>query len=278
MRSPGRFLIQITMYEKIKPALITNSKTRPALRAGSGNKYYLREVRAIIAHWTANTGRGANAQANRNYFNNGSPGPNGTFRAASAHYCVDDKGIIQCLPDNEVGYHVGAVRYKLDGLRIMRGYGGLTPNYFTIGFEMCVNSDGDWQETKNNSIALAAHLLFLHGLKISDLLRHYDITGKDCPKMYVDAKTWNGKLNWDALVEWDSFKFSVELHLSNYYSNYRRAIVSTNGLNVRNGAGTEYGVVEVLKKGDPVIVYIEEKTIEWVSIGENKFVNKRYLS
>ena len=95
--------------------------------------------------------------------------------------------------------------------------------------------------------------------------------------MYVDAKEWQGQAEWDAKAAWSNFKDSVQIHLSNYYSNCRRAVVNTNGLNVRSGGGVGFGVVEVLKKGDPVIVYSQANE-SWVSIGENKFVNTRFLS
>lgn len=114
--------------------MLTNKTNRPFLR--DQNECAIRQLKGIVAHWTANTKKGADARANRNYFN-------GSAMYASAHYIVDDGEIIQCIPDNEVGYHVGANSYKPDGERIMEK-SGLSPNYFLIGFEMCVNDDGDW--------------------------------------------------------------------------------------------------------------------------------------
>lgn len=172
----------------ITEALLTHPTARPALR---NREYYrIRKVKAVVMHWTANTGRGANALANRNYFNMGT-------RPASAHYVVDDHSIVQCLPDTEIGYHVGAKRYHPAGRALMDG-GGLGPNFYTIGIEMCVNSDGDWNKTLENSIELAALLLHRHGLRSNDLLRHYDITGKDCPRMLLDPARWK---SFCALVE-----------------------------------------------------------------------------
>lgn len=253
------------MSIKIKQALITHPLTRPAIRAVNGKQYKLRSVRAIIAHWTANTTKGANAMANRNYFNNGSPGIGGTFRAASAHYCVDSNEIVQCLPDNEVGFHIGGSRYYEPGRRIMAGYKSLTPNYFAIGFEMCVNSDGDWNKTRENSVDLAAYLLFKHKLTINDLLRHYDITGKDCPKMYIDE------------AQWGHFKYMVNLVLTDYNNKCFRATVSPTNLNARSGPGTQHPVVKVLNQGEPVVCYPGASTNGWVPIGETEFVNTKYL-
>jgi N-acetylmuramoyl-L-alanine amidase len=225
----------------------------------------LRQVRGIIAHWTANTRRGADALANRNYFNNGSPGPNRTFRAASAHYCVDSDGIIQCLPDNEVGFHIGGAHYKPEGIRLMAGYKGFTPNYFAIGFEMCVNEDGDWNKTLENSVDLAAYLIFKHGLTINNLHRHYDITGKDCPRMMIESK------------KWEEFKRNVAIKYANIYTRCRRAAVTSKELNVRKGPGAEHSINHVLKQGDRVVIF-PGGNANWVCIGENKFVNQKYLT
>jgi N-acetylmuramoyl-L-alanine amidase CwlA len=46
-------------------------------------------LKAIIIHWTANTNRGANAMANRNYFNSKHYDTNGNIIYASAHYIID---------------------------------------------------------------------------------------------------------------------------------------------------------------------------------------------
>ncbi|MEL6866296.1 MAG: N-acetylmuramoyl-L-alanine amidase, partial [Bacteroidota bacterium] len=82
----------------ITKQFLTHRRTRPALRNRSW--YTIRQLKGIVAHWTANRSRGADAMANRNYFNT-------TDRYASAHYIIDDHSIIQCLPDHEVAYHVG---------------------------------------------------------------------------------------------------------------------------------------------------------------------------
>jgi peptidoglycan hydrolase-like protein with peptidoglycan-binding domain len=132
-------------------------------------------------HWTANEGKGADAVANRNYFNS-------TNRGASAHYIVDDHQIIQCIPDDEVAWHVGASKYRTIGEMVREKPFG--PNYFLIGIEMCVNRDGDWSKTYRNSIELVAYLLKKYNLTINNIYRHFDITGKDCPKMMIEESDW----------------------------------------------------------------------------------------
>jgi N-acetylmuramoyl-L-alanine amidase len=161
----------------IKRLLLTN-KNRP--------KKKLKKLKGIVIHWTANEDSGANALANRNYFNN-------TNRPASAHYIVDDHQIIQCIPDDEVAYHVGARKYRADGIKILESPYG--PNYFLIGIEMCVNKDGVWSKTYQNTINLVVYLLKKYSLTVNDLYRHYDITGKNCPKMMLEGKDWENFRN-----------------------------------------------------------------------------------
>ena len=65
----------------------------------------IKEVLGIVMHWTANPR--ANAEQNRNYFETRKNGKDGY---GSAHYIIGQDGtIIQCIPLEEVAYHV----YKL---------------------------------------------------------------------------------------------------------------------------------------------------------------------
>jgi N-acetylmuramoyl-L-alanine amidase len=144
--------------------------------------FKLLKLKGIVIHWTANESKGANALANRNYFNT-------TDRACSAHYIVDDKTILQCIPEDEVAYHVGATKYTPIGQSLIEHT--CSPNYFLLGIEMCVNSDGTFAITYKNTVSLAAALLTKHNLSIKNLYRHYDITGKDCPKMLLEPASWN---------------------------------------------------------------------------------------
>lgn len=158
---------------RIKSMLLTNHNR---------SKKKLIKLKGIVIHWTANTDAGADAVANRNYFNT-------TSTWASTHYIVDDKQIIRCLPDDEIGYHVGSSKYTRLWNDIREG--SQSPNYFLIGIEMCVNRDGDWDKTYDSTIELAAYLLKKHGLTAHNLYRHFDITGKDCPKMMLEDEAWS---------------------------------------------------------------------------------------
>lgn len=170
--------------------------------------------KGLVIHWTANTGKGADADNNRNYFNN-----SGVY--ASAHYIVDDYQIVQCLPENEMAYHVGAKSYKPTKLS---NY----PNDCTIGIEMCVNSDGNFDKMYKNTVELAADICKRYGWTRDNLYRHYDITGKDCPRYFVDNGTAMLYGFASASLGWERFKADVEIAILGG-EEVKKADVSYNG-------------------------------------------------
>lgn len=128
------------------------------------------KIKGIAIHWTANEKIGADAKANRNYFNN-------TDRACSAHYIVDDHSIIQCVENAGLAYHVGSSKYTPFGQQFKP-----TPNFYFIGIEICVNKDGNFNKAYQNAVELTAYLVKEYGLTINDIVTHHMITGKDCPR------------------------------------------------------------------------------------------------
>ena len=239
----------------ITDLLLTSTKNRPATRRSGGAHYFLRKLKGVVIHWTANTGRGADARANRNYFNQG-------LRFASAHYIVDDHEIVRCIPDNEVAYHVGGRFYKPMGEAIREE--GLTPNYFLIGIEMCVNSDGDWDKTYQNTVELTQHLLNKYSFTIRELYRHYDITGKLCPRMMIDES------------DWQKFKMDVNAGLNFQVGNpIKRGFINTADLNVRKGNGIQFAVIDELHQDDKIEVF--EELGNWYRIGDDRWVHKHYV-
>lgn len=199
------------------------------------------KLKGIVIHWTANTNPGADAVANRNYFNT-------TSNWASTHYIVDDKQIIRCLPDDEIGYHVGSSKYTRLGEDLREN--GYTPNYFLLGIEMCVNRDGDWEKTYNSTVELAAYLLKKHGLTVDNLYRHYDITGKDCPKMLLEEAAWNEfkakvaseLLRIRIMVDWKDLKLDAFMKNNSVYAPVR-AVAEALGAKVEWDGSTRTVVI-----------------------------------
>jgi calcineurin-like phosphoesterase family protein len=146
-----------------KDMLLTVGHNRPGIKL---------EPKGVVIHYTANPQKGANAIANRNYFQS-------TTTQASAHYIVDDKNIVRCIPEEEVAWHCGGTTLTEFA---KKEFGGKQNNYL-IGIEMCVNSDGDWEKTYKNTVLLVVDILKRYKWDTSKILRHHDLTGKDCPRM-----------------------------------------------------------------------------------------------
>jgi N-acetylmuramoyl-L-alanine amidase len=176
----------------IKDCFLTkNAYSRPGV--------LLKSVKGIVIHWVANPG--TSAAANRNYFESLKNQPPGLrpqdYRYASAHYIVGIDGeIIRCVPDKEVCYHVGAEKYSNEAFRRLSSY----PNNCTIGIELChPNSDGQFSDaTLQSCRKLVSSLLENYGLCKDDIWRHFDVTGKICPRYFVEHTD-----------EWNVFKSSV---------------------------------------------------------------------
>lgn len=109
-------------------------------------------------------------------------------RTASYHIVVDEREAIECVPLNEVAWHAG------DG----NGDG----NRKSIGIEIC--ESGDYAKTTDNAATLVAKLLKERGWGTERLRRHFDWSGKICPRLMYDGGKWTG---------WTAFKNLVEYKL-----------------------------------------------------------------
>jgi N-acetylmuramoyl-L-alanine amidase len=123
----------------------------------------LEAYNSIVIHYVANPG--SSAQANHDYFAN--PESNVT-----SHFVVGlDGEIIQCLPLDEES---AASNWR---------------NNDTISIEVCHPDDsGKFNDaTYESLVKLTKWLVELGNLNPKkDIIRHYDITGKNCPKYYVE--------------------------------------------------------------------------------------------
>lgn len=144
-------------------------------------------VKGIVVHWTGNPG--GTAEDHAQYFQslaNQNPNDDQYDRYAGAHYFVDIDGeVVQLVPNNEMAYHVGAKEYPES---ILEKFNTTYPNNCLIGIEMChPDATGEFtNETYESTLHLIVWLLDQHDLTLSDVVRHYDVTGKVCPKYYVE--------------------------------------------------------------------------------------------
>ena len=137
------------------------------------------KITGIVVHYTANPG--ATAMENRNYFEN----LKDTHETkASSNFVVGIEGeIVQCVPTWEVAYASNS------------------RNIDTVSIECChPDETGKFTDATYRSVVnLCAWLCMKFDLGADDVIRHYDVTGKECPKYFVDYE--------DA---WENFRQDVK--------------------------------------------------------------------
>ncbi len=149
--------------------MITKKLIKYNFSKGNAPKY-------IVIHDTGNKNKGADAEAHYKYFNGGN-------RNASAHYFVDDHETIQTVEHSNAAWHCG------DG----KGNYGIT-NYNSIGIEICINSDGDYDKAVQKTIELVRTLMKELNIPIEKVVRHYDASRKKCPGT-MSSNNWE-KWTW----------------------------------------------------------------------------------
>lgn len=150
-------------------------------------------IKYIVIHYVGALG---GAKANCQYYA-------GQYIGASAHYFVGFDGEIwQSVEDADIAWHCGASSYKHGACR----------NSNSIGIEMCVRkrstasmgaTDKDWyfeDATVESTAELTRYLMDKYGVPASNVIRHYDVTGKICPNPYVYNCTQH---------VWDEFKKKI---------------------------------------------------------------------
>ena len=148
------------------------------------------KVKYIVIHYTGAEGTAAD---NVKYFNAGN-------RSASAHYFVDRSGEIReyCDPAKWYAWHCGG---SLESSH--HPYYGKCTNSNSIGIEICTHNNGKSWEFTTEAVDAAGRLvgclMAAFGVPVDNVIRHYDVTGKSCPRV----PGW-GAVGGDA--EWQTFK------------------------------------------------------------------------
>lgn len=129
----------------------------------------------IVVHYTANSGD--TAAGNCNYFRD-------TNRNASANYFVDKDGAYLCVYPWDVAWHCGK-----DFSKGKAPFWNVCTNANSIGIEMCDSLKRN-EAVENNTIELIINLMLEYNIPIYNVIRHYDVCGKECPKSLLDDKAW----------------------------------------------------------------------------------------
>ena len=104
-------------------------------------------------------------------------------RDASWHYVVGNGTVIQAIPEEEEAWHCGATE----------------GNRHSISVEIC--ESGDRRAVLETAAAFVADLLEKYGWGVEKLKRHYDWTGKDCPRILINKKFVTGGMNWSWFIK-----------------------------------------------------------------------------
>lgn len=145
----------------------------------------LSRIEYIVIHFVGGV---STAKNNADYFYD-------KYIGASSHYFVDQISTWQVVYDSDDAWHCGTMGgYKHPRCR----------NANSIGIEMCckVDAKGNWyfeEDTIKNTIDLVKQLREKYNIPMENILRHYDVTGKNCPEPFVKSPS-----------AWIKFKEQIE--------------------------------------------------------------------
>lgn len=182
----GRFIrkpvtpVSVEMPDWIEQDLLTiNPYSRPGTR--------LSQINGIVIHYVGNPG--TSAEQNRNYFEGLKSQTGENKVSVSSNFVIGMDGeILLCVPIDEMAYASNS------------------RNIDTISIECChPETDGAFtEETYESLVRLTAWLCSQLDLKVRDVIRHYDVTKKACPKYFVDHPD-----------EWERFLKDVKKAMKN---------------------------------------------------------------
>lgn len=237
-----------------------NIKTYLANKKNYGALRLLSKIKYIVIHYTANDGD--SDESNTKYFAN-------NVVKASAHYFVDDDSITQSVPDNYVAWSVGGNKYA-DCSKTGGGkYYGKCTNSNSISIELCddVKNGVVYPSAKTieNALELTEYLMKKHNIPKENVIRHFDVTGKYCPKYWMDDVKWKNEF-WNKLGTQTPSAFKSYL-----------VKITADTLYVRSGCGTNFKVVTTVTKNQ-VYTIVDEKNgwgklksgVGWIHLGYTK--------
>lgn len=145
-------------------------------------------IEYIVIHYLANPK--TTAQENHDYFESLKDLQNVSM---SANFVVGLQGeIIECVPPGEIAYASNSM------------------NHLSVSIENChLDTSGRFTEdTYDSCMKLTAWLVEEYKIPRDNIIRHYDVTGKECPLYYVEHED-----------KWEEFKDDV----MNYIEECRQA-------------------------------------------------------
>lgn len=142
----------------------------------SHNQNYYPETnkrKYITIHETANTGVGANADAHANFINNGA--------SETWHYTVDSEKAVCHYYHTTSCWAAGTYKGNTESIQI----------------EMCINSDGNYSKTLQNTIELVQKIMKEEKISADYVVQHHFWSGKHCPTLLREG---NSDMNWQQFI------------------------------------------------------------------------------
>lgn len=189
-------------------------------------------IKYIVIHYTGNDGD--SDESNTKYFKN-------TIVSASAHYFVDNDSITNTVPDDYTAWHCGAKVYRHKFCR----------NSNSLSIELCDSIKNGvvypTVKTIENAIALTKALMKKYNIPKENVIRHYDVTGKLCPKYWVDDSKWKSEF-WNKLsVELTSAKdIAHELNESFFPITDKKKFISELEESKKNNSSLYWGYYKLV--------------------------------
>lgn len=118
----------------------------------------------------------------------------GNNQEVSFHYAVDDKEVVQGIPENRNAWHSG------DG---ESGVG----NRQGIAIEICYSKSGGdrFIQAEKNAVELIASILKKYNWGVDKVTKHQDYNGKYCPHRTLD-------MGWDRFIKMIEAKMNNKLY------------------------------------------------------------------
>ena len=118
----------------------------------------------------------------------------GNNQEVSFHYAVDDKEVVQGIPENRNAWHCG------DGAN---GKG----NREGVAIEICYSKSGGnrFVQAEKNAVDLIVSILKKYNWGVERVTKHQDYSGKYCPHRTLDA-------GWDRFIKMIEAKMNSKLH------------------------------------------------------------------
>lgn len=224
-------------------------------------------IKYIVIHYFGSLGT---AESVSNYFKS-------AYRGASAHYSLDEgNNVYQSVEDGDIAWHCGTSGKYVHKVCRNSNSIGIEVRPHKLSTKTMNASDKDWyftNEVIDNLVEFTQYLMDKYNVPVENVIRHYDVTGKLCPRPFVgdDINEYNKKTGNQM---WSEFKSRLVNRKENNnivdtseknevsenikvttFESYK-VKVTADVLNYRKGPGTSYKINgQIRDKGIYTIVY-----------------------